>query len=395
MSHVSDGALHAYLDGESSEAQREEIERHLADCAACRERLEEATALGEGASELLAELEPVGVRAPSWREIEERAEARRAAPPRRSWARIGLAWAASIAIAFGVGWFSQLQMESPRGGALTGRRMEAPAAAVEPSREMAARIRGQVSSVESDRPMAEAKAEMPEAVPTTTPAAGAGEVAGATRASEQVRQAETEQMLAADEDLPVSRDTTQLARKTVERSDDAAVGREAPAAAPEEVDRVAELREATDAAAFDRARRDFRAQNIAAAEGLADTPNLAATGSGFVSISEEAAPRWLGVQLLMLPDLERVRVEAGPAAVLESGLAGRVAIRQVYRTDSGDELVLTQQWTGDLKPEETEPTLVVEPSGLKSYHWTRPGYRLALEGPVSADSLRALAERVR
>jgi hypothetical protein len=98
MPHVDDGLLHAYLDGELAGAARDHVLGHLAECGACRARLEEERALVARAGELLA----------------------RAAPPRRAPAafaplarshalrwRIPAAWAATVTIAFAVGWYAQ------------------------------------------------------------------------------------------------------------------------------------------------------------------------------------------------------------------------------------------------------------------------------------------------
>src|SRR2546429_7953677 len=54
MSHVDDGTLHAYLDGELSPAEVQGVEAHLAQCPACRGRLDEERALITRAGELLA-----------------------------------------------------------------------------------------------------------------------------------------------------------------------------------------------------------------------------------------------------------------------------------------------------------------------------------------------------
>ncbi len=101
MSHIEEGRLHAYLDGECAEREIEQIEAHLAICDECQERLEAATAASRTASDLLAEVEPGPVSAPTWRELEARAAARTRSAPRRTWVRPSLAWAAMIAVASG------------------------------------------------------------------------------------------------------------------------------------------------------------------------------------------------------------------------------------------------------------------------------------------------------
>src|SRR5947207_516057 len=54
MSHVDDGTLHTYLDGELAPAEARGVDAHVAQCPACRERLEEERALITRAGELLA-----------------------------------------------------------------------------------------------------------------------------------------------------------------------------------------------------------------------------------------------------------------------------------------------------------------------------------------------------
>ena len=98
MSHVDDGTLHAYLDGELTPVESERLDAHLAACEACRARLEEERALIERASKLLSRAVP--------------ATPERAAPPlhqlrrpRVAWRlRIPLAWAATVVMAVGIGW---------------------------------------------------------------------------------------------------------------------------------------------------------------------------------------------------------------------------------------------------------------------------------------------------
>src|SRR5690349_23911478 len=58
MSHVDDGTLHAYLDGELSPPEAQGLEAHVAQCLVCRERLEEERALIARATELLARAAP-------------------------------------------------------------------------------------------------------------------------------------------------------------------------------------------------------------------------------------------------------------------------------------------------------------------------------------------------
>ena len=100
MSHVDDGTLHAYLDGELPPVERARLEGHVAECAACRNRLEEERALIERAIGLLGLAQPP----------------ERAAPPpplhqlRRPsvvWRlRVPVAWAATVVLALGLGYYA-------------------------------------------------------------------------------------------------------------------------------------------------------------------------------------------------------------------------------------------------------------------------------------------------
>jgi hypothetical protein len=98
MSHVDDGTLHAYVDGELAPVERERVDRHLAGCPPCRTRLDEARALVERAARLL--------------ELAVPPAPHRAPPPLHSlrqrpvWWRLRapLAWAATVVLAVGLGW---------------------------------------------------------------------------------------------------------------------------------------------------------------------------------------------------------------------------------------------------------------------------------------------------
>ena len=98
MSHVDDGRLHAYLDGELSAAEAQRFDAHLAQCPACRARLDEERALITRAGELLA------LAAPPDRELRPFRAGDVKPPPRLWWrVRMPLAWAATVALALGIG----------------------------------------------------------------------------------------------------------------------------------------------------------------------------------------------------------------------------------------------------------------------------------------------------
>ena len=99
MSHVDEGMLHAYLDGELPAGERSALEAHVAQCEACRARVNEERALVERASTLLSAVRPLERPAPPFEEI--RRQPKRS--PRR--VRTSFAWAASIALALGLGYY--------------------------------------------------------------------------------------------------------------------------------------------------------------------------------------------------------------------------------------------------------------------------------------------------
>src|SRR5216110_2221922 len=99
MSHADEGTLHAYLDGELPSAERAALEAHLAECATCRATLAEERALLERASALLGAARPVERPAPPFEQL-------RRALQRSPWhVRRSFAWAASVVLALGLGYY--------------------------------------------------------------------------------------------------------------------------------------------------------------------------------------------------------------------------------------------------------------------------------------------------
>lgn len=110
MSHVDDGTVHAYLDGELTPAERAQLEAHVAECVTCRTRLADERALADRAGQLLGYAQPVERPAPPLHQLR---------PPRLVWrVRVPLAWAATVLVAVGLGYYA--------GGA--GRDFESPPA---------------------------------------------------------------------------------------------------------------------------------------------------------------------------------------------------------------------------------------------------------------------------
>ncbi|HET7249292.1 MAG TPA: anti-sigma factor, partial [Gemmatimonadales bacterium] len=99
MSHVDEGTLHAYLDGELTPVERERVDTHLKGCPACQARLAEERAIIERSSRLL------GMASPPERAIPPLGQLRQ---PRLTWRlRRPLAWAATLILAVGLGWYAR------------------------------------------------------------------------------------------------------------------------------------------------------------------------------------------------------------------------------------------------------------------------------------------------
>jgi len=143
MSHVDEGRLSEYLDrliegsedraiGESRD--RAKIEAHLAECAECRERLEDVRTVRERAAALLQVAAPASVAMLQFAEIQARARARKA--PRRVFTMrrlTALGWAATIVMAAGIGWIARgsIRFGTPRADRLSGPAATAAAAPAE------------------------------------------------------------------------------------------------------------------------------------------------------------------------------------------------------------------------------------------------------------------------
>src|SRR6266487_1987094 len=98
MSHVDEGTLHAYLDGELPSGDRATLEAHVAQCATCRTALADERALRDRASAVLGRARPLERPTPPFEQI-------RRTPARRPWhVRMPFACAASIVLALGVGY---------------------------------------------------------------------------------------------------------------------------------------------------------------------------------------------------------------------------------------------------------------------------------------------------
>ncbi len=119
MRHVTDGELHAFLDGGLdllSGDRGGEVRDHLAECPVCRERLQDEDTIRARATEILRDPGLGKLSLPTFEELRERASApapEPSAPPvpakkevryRGPLRGLPMAWAATIVLALGVGW---------------------------------------------------------------------------------------------------------------------------------------------------------------------------------------------------------------------------------------------------------------------------------------------------
>lgn len=433
MSHIEEGTLHAYLDGECRPHEREAVEGHLAVCEECRARLTEAESTAGRATGLLAHLEPGAVHGPSWREIEGRAAARgRESARRRRWLGPGIGWAASIALAFGLGWVAHSQgvFEAPaarvatqnRGAAtdLVGQRTESPPEGEEvravrieegPLQDAdvgaAAGTLDEVAEREAARFREGAEASRP-APETGRAAAAAGdralgqEPAPAEERADRLADAAAAEPEALRVPATVAKSEKPLnerGRPTEIDSVEAetenhlreAVIREARRIAAERDTRVSAITESELPAAL----KTRAAAELQAPPSLVDGGESIVADGRFLPVPIEQATHWLGAPLRTLPAFELQRAEVGPGTAVAGGVAGRPAIRLVYRDAAGREIVLIQQIANLVTRVPEDPVLVVTPSGRKAYRWfDGPGYWLTLTADLPQDSLRALIDQV-
>lgn len=221
MPHITEGLLHAYLDGAlgpDEQLQWAEAEAHLEACDDCRRRLDEAAELRAAAHDLLAAATPSRpVTRPAFDDLAARARvrARRVEPAsgQRTSARAGgawwrtpatLGWAASLVIAAGAGWIGRqlvveqglvvppvaVEREAPTGGAEieegaalddsreevtsdeAGSRRDAAATPAAPQTAARLRADGEAEPRQGDRPETEAFQEKAE--PRAEPEPGVG-----------------------------------------------------------------------------------------------------------------------------------------------------------------------------------------------------------------------------
>ncbi len=116
MSHVDEGTLSGYIDGQLGEADRGVVDQHLATCEECRSLLAEEQRRADYARAILRSAGTRGSKTPSFVDVIERSRTRSGQrSDRRRLSRLAsLAWAATIVVAVAVGWFARDFVPSSR-----------------------------------------------------------------------------------------------------------------------------------------------------------------------------------------------------------------------------------------------------------------------------------------
>jgi hypothetical protein len=372
MSHIDEGLLHAYLDGETAGAERSGLEQHLS---------------GSG---------PASVTPPPFEEVVARSrsvEARRRAFQLNRLTALG--WAATLVIAVGVGWiargtlgfgerpaqqpgFAMVDSAAPRlaeeiaepesGAGTIGRTL-----AQAPARE------GQVESGRAQRrdEPAPPTAVKSEVVPVEEEPADRRAEAEEARA--KLAQADAEQQPAAGVAAPATPAPSEVrARGALAEAD--SVGHtpdERKAGAEADIQVVAQEAAAEDVMAR---RRQVDLDALIGESGEA----------AWRVVDEPTARERLGGPIARLPD-------AAVEAYLIPADSERPAVQVVQRLEAGDVVVLAQELVGDPAQEgvgaRDELTAMNAPfSDVSEASVRRGDYVIMLRGRLPTDSLRALLE---
>ncbi|MDH3456700.1 MAG: hypothetical protein OER90_07635 [Gemmatimonadota bacterium] len=401
MSHIDESRMHEYLDAlergpffgdnvaprqepmalhplESLSTARREagrweaLERHLAECAECRERLEEVRVVRQRAAGLLRDAAPAQISMPLFAEIETRHHARTRRAPRRMVTMNRLAavgWAATLVLAVGIGWLARGSFEFRQTQEL------APIATrvSEPTAEL------DVVGT-SDETAPTSVTESVRAEPATAGGRGTAGPGGVA-----------EGQVAATPPPEIPADTR--ARRLAE--EEAAEREQLAKAAPTE---PPTRPVAVDAAFEQEARRDAPAAGLAAQVADADVVsrqlNRAAVEASWRPATRSEAAAHLGdsvrtVAGLTIDSIAVGEINGSPAARIVQALPSGQSVEIVqWRSDDPDAPLWRTEVFADRVAAEvtpTPPTTVV----------LRDGYVLILRAPIEADSLEALAARIR
>ncbi len=326
MSHVDEGRLHAYLDGEVDAAGRADLEAHLAACRACRGELDEARALREESRFLLRGTGPSAIEEPPFGLVQARADRERGRllGSRHRLLR-GAAWAASLIVALGLGWFGRTLLTSgersePLAATESTRATPGPAAAAGAAADLAVPVLDG-SAEAASRPQNAAATTRPRE--TTAPPVATREGTGADSLSS--RRVALEEVVV--EGMPVAAEPKTAAF---------APSRERAAEAPAAREPAARLAHAM--------HPDPVGPPVESVTPVADASEARSEPEDAIAwrpIDEHEAADLLGHDPYLVPDLEVIELETTAVASADEESGGVVRVRQ--RLDDGGEIELYQR----------------------------------------------------
>jgi hypothetical protein len=414
--HLDEGTLHAFIDGELDSDQLAEVERHLADCAECRQHADEAQGVLAEADDLIERLDPPPfVMLPEGRSMGtgNRLEPVVLIPPEPETPRPGMGrpyrpaqpklkrpkrpfappragrralMAAGLAALLGVGYLlTRDGDEAARDVQLA--RTETPSA---PTMSGFERGTGAAPEAAAALPSAESSAGAGDdgAANEVDTLAGneAGDEAGEAGAAAGAAAVEEPQQLAARaaaepaaprrEPAPPPRPTPTAAQTAAARQ--AAAERAAREAERDVAARTQEILEETAQEAAPPAAR-------AAAPAPDPVSALERRAGVYSRIGLDEARRMLGSPAHAILDLRPQFIGLAPSSGVPGADPGRPLVRVVYLDPSQRLIMLDQQRQSGELPPSTGNMIVLG----------RGGVRLWLHGGVPAATLRELAERVR
>src|SRR5262245_4956929 len=361
MPHVDEGTLHAYLDGELPSTERKALETHLAECASCRATLAEERALLERATALLGTARPAERAMPPFEQLRPRS------PKRSPWrVRTPVAWAASIALALGLGYF----LRQPTA--------EFAIAPPPPAPEVALMDRfgsqADANKPESAPVRAERQAQQPARAPTSKTSVTRAESTGlgAEEAGGLSRQR------IADSLAPVGRSSVVVIPLAAEAPQ---LRNAAPA--PTSVSKV------NDSLALQEA---IVVSGVVASRRM--QARLSATTTSWPIISRGTARSLLGTEPVGLPGLAR-QIRRNPAndgsVVVEQRIDSATTI-QIFQGPAGADYYYDGVRERDRATRKDAPSAVAAPADRLARYVGK--LRVEIAGPLSADSLNRLLDQV-
>lgn len=393
MQHLDEGTIHALLDGELTGPEGLAVHEHVIACPTCADRISEERLLQAEAERMIAELDRPAVS----EAVPESIPAQLAPPPdepvtrgppvvlmpdreetgaRRP--RRYLAWAATLAVAVGAGYFAtQGLSRGPEPGA-TAEISDAPAAAP---------VAPQVGAGAPDSIPAPDTATFAAAAPDSLPAEERLASAEASPAASSAALRNEAEPRAAD----VDRSEREASRPEPTAQKAAAPAREAaqpPAARLQAGSAVPGVAAASAAASRDSARVP-----------AATTPEISPARRRALALDQEAqismrvgldeAQRMLGSSVHVIDGMQPEFMGVVEGKLVPGADPGTYVVRVVYLDDDRRMIFLDQQRL-DQTSRQTGAARDTTPPD-----WVKGDVRLSIKGRISRDSLLGLARRVR